>query len=44
MSCNLTLHYNGVTTVKKKAKYISDQKLAGFMYWDMGLDLSLIHI
>ena len=35
---NLTLHYNGVTTVKKKAKYISDQKLAGFMYWDMGLD------
>ena len=37
---NLTLHYNGVTTVKKKAKYISDQKLAGFMYWDMGLDVA----
>lgn len=35
-----TLHYNGVTTIKKKAKYISDQKLAGFMYWDLGLDLA----
>lgn len=31
-----TLHYNGVTTIKRKAKYISDQKLAGFMYWDWG--------
>lgn len=36
----LTLHYNGVTTVRKKAKYISDQKLAGFMYWDLGLDVA----
>ena len=35
-----TLHYNGVTTIKRKAKYISDQKLAGFMYWDLGLDLA----
>lgn len=37
---NLTLHYNGVTTVRKKTKYISDQKLAGFMYWDLGLDVA----
>lgn len=35
-----TLHYNGVNTIKKKAKYISDQKLAGFMYWDLGLDVA----
>lgn len=35
-----TLHYNGVTTIKKKTKYISDQKLAGFMYWDLGLDVA----
>lgn len=35
-----TLHYNGVTTIKKKTKYIADQKLAGFMYWDNGLDIA----
>lgn len=35
-----TLHYNGVTTIRKKAKYISDQKVAGFMYWDLGLDVA----
>ena len=35
-----TLHYNGVTTVRKKTKYISGQKLAGFMYWDLGLDVA----
>lgn len=35
-----TLHYNGVTTVKRKAKYIADQQLAGFMYWDLGGDVA----
>lgn len=35
-----TLWYNGVTTIKKKVKYISDNKLAGFMYWDLGGDVA----
>lgn len=35
-----TLHFNGVTTIKRKTKYIADQKLAGFMYWDNGLDIT----
>lgn len=33
-------YYNGVDTTRKKNKYISDQKLAGFMYWDLGGDIS----
>ncbi len=36
---DLTLHFNGVTTIRKKAKYIANQKLAGFMYWDCGGDI-----
>ncbi|MEG0334298.1 MAG: glycosyl hydrolase family 18 protein [Akkermansia sp.] len=34
------LHYNGVTTIKKKAKYINTNNLAGFMYWDLGEDVA----
>lgn len=33
-------YYNGVDTTRRKNKYISDQKLAGFMYWDLGGDIS----
>lgn len=35
-----TLHFNGVDTVRKKARYISEQQVAGFMYWDLGMDVA----
>ena len=27
-------------TVRKKARYISEQKVVGFMYWDLGMDVA----
>ena len=35
-----TLHFNGVDTIRKKARYISEQQVAGFMYWDLGMDVA----
>lgn len=35
-----TSYYNGVTTTIKKTKFIYDNNVAGFMYWDLGLDVA----
>lgn len=34
------LEYNGVTTILKKAKYVTHANVAGFMYWDIGEDIA----